>query len=286
MRALESDALRRYESAALFADDLRRHLLEEPILARPRTFTYRAKKFLRRNRGNVMAATAVLLLLTGFLTAFLRETRKTEVMPAATGISGSSSNQKHDAVGSLRDSATEVREVIASHPQSARLSAQLYRAVAGQELGDRFNRDGDFAEAKKAYTDSVSIAESNLKSGQDAFLTIFIGSTRKLGLNAIAQGNRDEALEFGRRAVEASSQAKDSRASLLASARSASAIALIYAELFRSPLRHTGDREQAVSWFHKGLNGWQQAATKAGLGPLQEQEVQETEQALRFLESR
>jgi hypothetical protein len=30
-------------------------------------------------------------------------------------------------------------------------------------------------------------------------------------------------------------------------------MALIYAELFRSPLGQPGDREQAISWFHESL---------------------------------
>jgi len=271
MRALETEPARRYESAALFADDLRRHLFQQPILARPQTFAYRAVKFLRRNRGKAMATTAVLILLAGFVTVLFWRTR--------------SSSSKPDALRSLRDSTAEVREVIASYPQSAPLSTQLYRAVASQQLGDRLNRDGNFAEAKKAYADSVSIAESNLKSGQDSFLTVFIGSSRKLGLNAIAQGKRDEALDFARHALEVSSKIS-SEASQLASARGLSAMAVIYAELLRSPLRQPDDREQAISWLRKSAEAWRQSESHAHLGALQEFEMHETEQALAYLENK
>jgi len=286
MRALETEPHRRYESAALFADDLRHHLLQQPILARPQTFAYRAAKFLRRNRVKSMATTtALLMVLAGFLTAFLRGTGKTQLIQLTTGNGGNSSSPKPDALRSLRDSTTEVREVIASYPQSAPLSTQLYRAVASQELGDRLNRDGNFAEAKKAYADSVSIAESNLKSGQDSFLTVFIGSSRKLGLNAIAQGNRDEALGFARHALELSSRVS-TETSQLAPARGLSAMAVIYAELLRSPLRQPDDREQAISWLRKSAEAWRQAESHTHLGALQQYEMRETEQALTYLENK
>jgi len=271
LRALETEPHRRYESAALFADDLRRHLLQQPILARPQTFAYRAAKFFRRNRGKVMATTAVFIVLAGFLTAFLRGT--------------GSSSQESDALRDLRDSTAEIKEVIAYYPQGAPLSTQLYRAVASQQLGDRLNRDGNFAEAKNAYADSVSIAESNLKSGQDSFLTVFIGSSRKLGLNAIAQGNRGEALDFARHALAVSSTVSN-ETSQLASARGLSAMAVIYAELLRSPLRQPDDREQAISWLRKSADAWRQAESHAHLGALQQYEMRETEQALAYLENK
>ncbi|MCC7290914.1 MAG: tetratricopeptide repeat protein [Phycisphaerales bacterium] len=64
MKALEKDRTRRYASASDFAEDIRRHLRHEPVVAgRPGAF-YRAGKFVRRHRvGSCMsAATAVLLM--------------------------------------------------------------------------------------------------------------------------------------------------------------------------------------------------------------------------------
>jgi hypothetical protein len=115
---------------------------------------------------------------------------------------------------------------------------------------------------------------------------IYIASTRKLGLNAIALGQRDEALKFGRDAVEGGARADSSSDSSVASARSAAAMALIDAELFRSPLRQPADRTQAISWFHKSIDTWHQAAARTVLHPLEQQEMQETEQAVKFFEGR
>jgi tetratricopeptide (TPR) repeat protein/predicted Ser/Thr protein kinase len=63
MKALEKDRGRRYETANGFALDVQRYLAEEPVLAGPPTAAYRLRKFVRRNRGPVLAAAALLLAL-------------------------------------------------------------------------------------------------------------------------------------------------------------------------------------------------------------------------------
>lgn len=50
-RALAKEKQQRYQSAAEFAGDLRRYLDERPILARPPSTMYQARKFVRRNKG-------------------------------------------------------------------------------------------------------------------------------------------------------------------------------------------------------------------------------------------
>jgi hypothetical protein len=65
MKALEKDRARRYETADGFARDVQRYLAEEPVLAGPPSAAYRLRKFLRRNRGPVLAAGLVLLALVG-----------------------------------------------------------------------------------------------------------------------------------------------------------------------------------------------------------------------------
>lgn len=65
-KALDKDPARRYQSAAEFAADLRRHLRHEPISARPATVLYQLQKFSRRHSALVaIAAAAVLALIAG-----------------------------------------------------------------------------------------------------------------------------------------------------------------------------------------------------------------------------
>jgi len=63
MKALEPARARRYETASAFASDIERFLNHEAILARPPSAAYRLRKFVRRNRTAVAAATIVVLAL-------------------------------------------------------------------------------------------------------------------------------------------------------------------------------------------------------------------------------
>ena len=63
MKALEKDRTRRYETANGFAADVLRHLASEPVLAAPPSRAYRLRKFVRKHRGAVIAASLVVLAL-------------------------------------------------------------------------------------------------------------------------------------------------------------------------------------------------------------------------------
>ena len=63
MKALEKDRTRRYETANGFAADILRHLSSEPVLAAPPSRAYRLRKFVRKHRGGVIAASLVLATL-------------------------------------------------------------------------------------------------------------------------------------------------------------------------------------------------------------------------------
>jgi serine/threonine protein kinase/tetratricopeptide (TPR) repeat protein len=65
LKALEKDRTRRYETADGLARDIQRYLADEVVEARPPSTAYRFKKFVRRNKGRVVAACLVLLALLG-----------------------------------------------------------------------------------------------------------------------------------------------------------------------------------------------------------------------------
>src|SRR5207249_12147964 len=65
MKALEKDRNRRYDTAHSLARDIERYLHDEPVQACPPSVGYRLRKFLRRNKGPVLAAMLVLLALVG-----------------------------------------------------------------------------------------------------------------------------------------------------------------------------------------------------------------------------
>ncbi len=66
LKALEKDRNRRYAAPSELAADIGRYLRNEPVLARPSSAAYRARKYIRRHRVGVAIAAAGLLLLVAF----------------------------------------------------------------------------------------------------------------------------------------------------------------------------------------------------------------------------
>jgi len=77
LKSLEKERDRRYESASAFAQDLERHLRDEPVEAGPPSVRYRLTKLVRKNKGTFAAAAAIIFcLVTGLVVsayALLRE---------------------------------------------------------------------------------------------------------------------------------------------------------------------------------------------------------------------
>ncbi len=64
-KAMDKDKERRYASASELAADLRRHLADQPIIARPATTLYAMRKFATRNKAVVGAAAVLAIALAG-----------------------------------------------------------------------------------------------------------------------------------------------------------------------------------------------------------------------------
>jgi tetratricopeptide (TPR) repeat protein len=175
LRALETEPQRRYESAALFADDLRRYLLHEPIHARPQTWGYRALKFVRRNQGKVAAAAAVFVVLAGALAVSLRQEHIANARSAQVrSLANKLVFNVHDAVQDL-PGATPARHVIVKtaityldsvsgavrgDPQAEKDLASAYRKlgdVQGNVVGASL---GDSAGALVSYQKALALLEN------------------------------------------------------------------------------------------------------------------------------
>ncbi len=63
LKALSKETTRRYSSVAGLSEDLKRYLDGRPVEARPSTWSYRASKFVRRNKAAVTMGTAALLAI-------------------------------------------------------------------------------------------------------------------------------------------------------------------------------------------------------------------------------
>jgi serine/threonine-protein kinase len=75
-KATASDATRRYGSVSDLAEDIRRYLAHEPVLARPEGLAYRAGKFVRRHRVGVAAMIAIGVAIGGGVAATAWQARE------------------------------------------------------------------------------------------------------------------------------------------------------------------------------------------------------------------
>jgi eukaryotic-like serine/threonine-protein kinase len=78
LKAISKESSQLYLSAEALSEDLRRYLDGEPVAAHPPTLSYRALKFVRRNRTTAAAAGALVLTLIAGIVTTSRQTRRAE----------------------------------------------------------------------------------------------------------------------------------------------------------------------------------------------------------------
>ncbi len=77
LKALEKERSRRYATPFELAADIGRHLRHEPVLARPASARYRARKYIRRHRIGVAVAGGLVAVLISFGVAQTLQLRRT-----------------------------------------------------------------------------------------------------------------------------------------------------------------------------------------------------------------
>jgi WD40 repeat protein len=124
MKALEKDRARRYETASGLAMDLQHYLDDEPVQACPPSVRYRMGKFVRRHKGPVLAAVAVVLALVGgIIGTTWGLIRATE----ARAVAVIEAHQKEAALAAARQSARDATD-------------QLFLALWNRARAGRFSR--------------------------------------------------------------------------------------------------------------------------------------------------
>jgi eukaryotic-like serine/threonine-protein kinase len=132
MKCLEKDRARRYETASGLAKDLQRHLVQEPVIARPPNTAYRAQKFIRRNKGLVAAtSTIALALLLGFAVS-LWQWRRAEVARGGEALQRREAEARAAAERMAKEDASQQRT------NAVRAAEQ---AKANAEAADKANAD-------------------------------------------------------------------------------------------------------------------------------------------------
>ncbi|MEO8379933.1 MAG: serine/threonine-protein kinase [Acidobacteriota bacterium] len=172
LTALQKEPGRRYASAEQFAEDLDRHLNGLPVHARATSWSYRAGKFIKRNRLGVAAALLVLLSLLGGIAGTIWQARRAERrFQEVRKLANTFLFTFHDAIRDLPGS-TPARELIVKTAQEyldnlagdAKNDAALQMELAaayekvGDVLGNPSNPNlGRTDDALKSYEKSLQL---------------------------------------------------------------------------------------------------------------------------------
>ncbi len=147
MKSLEKNRMRRYDSAAGLAADVRRYLASEPIEAGPPSAIYRLRKFARRNRA------AVATLTTVFAALILGTTVSTWQAVRATRAERRADQQSAEAHASAL-AAQQERERADSQAQDAQSKAR-------EAIAERERAEEAFRQARQAVDDSFTLISEN-----------------------------------------------------------------------------------------------------------------------------
>ncbi|MCU0224397.1 MAG: tetratricopeptide repeat protein [Acidobacteria bacterium] len=174
LKALDDDPERRYPSANALAEDLLRHLRDEPTLARAPSRAYRLAKFVRRNRVALgVAAVVAAASLVGGASVWgarraererQREVERVEQMADAIvdlvdTTSPRTSRGKPIEARALLDRAVE--QVLEQVEMSPRTAVRLRLRV-----GDAYRKLGDYESAEAQLVPAVALAESSIPGGE------------------------------------------------------------------------------------------------------------------------
>ena len=146
MKCLEKDRTRRYETATGLAADLKRHLNNEPVIARPPSTAYRIQKAIRRNKISFAAATVVFgALLLGII--------------ATTWQSVRANHAKQEALAARQQAEANEAKAVAAQANETR-QRQLADAARANEASLRQQAEAaELAARQKAYASDMKLAQ-------------------------------------------------------------------------------------------------------------------------------
>ncbi len=114
LRAMAKDPTRRYGTVEQFAEDIRRHLDNRPVVAAPDSVLYRSRKFVERHQRLVLATAVTVMVLAGGLLYAERQRRLAEQrLQEVRQLASRFVFDVHDAVRQLPGS-TKARQLIVS----------------------------------------------------------------------------------------------------------------------------------------------------------------------------
>jgi serine/threonine protein kinase len=212
MRCLEKDRTRRYDTATGLAADIKRHLNNEPVVARPPSTAYRFQKAFRRNKLSFLAGAAVAVaLVLGIIASTWQSVRATRAKHEAMSAREAAVASEQKALAAqanevkLREQADSARQraEFAEHEQGRlRVEAELarkneheMRVQTGEEMnnvGISFLRDGNLEAAEVTLRKAFAL-HRKLLSNEDGNTVMAAGN---LAIVLAKQGRQEEAAQL------------------------------------------------------------------------------------------
>ncbi len=180
MKCLEKDRQRRYDTANGLAADLKRHLDNEPVLARPPSAAYKFQKAFRRNKlvFSAAAAVAVALILGVIVSAWqvVRAKRaEADAKAALHFIHDDVLSQASPGYQANRDlTVRALLESIAGRLDQATGRPPLVEASIRQTLGSVYTELSDYPGAARQYEGALRLQRTHLgKSHPDTLRSLY-----------------------------------------------------------------------------------------------------------------
>jgi tetratricopeptide (TPR) repeat protein/predicted Ser/Thr protein kinase len=217
-KALEKDKARRYVSAAELAADIRRHLNDEPIVARPASAVYQLQKFAHRHKALVAGVAAVFaILVAGTVVSTWQAVKARRAQKEA---------EKQSAIAQAvsdflqKDLLAQASSFNQSRPDpDMKVRSALDRAAQNIEgkfkhqpeveaairstIGEAYSDLGLYADSRKQLEKALELSRGSL--GPDNLKTLQIMVS--LGWLAQEQGHIEEAEKLQKQALDAGRQA-------------------------------------------------------------------------------
>jgi eukaryotic-like serine/threonine-protein kinase len=204
MKAVEKDRTRRYGTPSELAADLSRYLNNEPVTARPASFSYRVQKYVRRHRYGVAGAAVLVALLFAFAALQTMQVRKitrerdradrvAQFMTGMFKISDPSERVGNTVTARevLDKAANDIGTGLTKDPE---LQAQMMAV-----MGSAYSKLGLHRRAQSLFEQSIRIDESALGSENPTVLK----TMQALAWSLFQQGHLVEAETLQRRVLDA-----------------------------------------------------------------------------------
>jgi serine/threonine protein kinase len=195
MKAMAKERDRRYETANGLATDIERFLNHEPVLAGPPSTSYRLRKVVQRNRGQVLAAAMLLLALLGGIAGTTVGLIRAERQRAKAEQARDQTRQALDAMTSTAtgDALTTQKEISADQKKFLTEVLKYYQQFAGEKADDETSRARTAAAAYR-----VGMIESRLGRKEQAAAAFQMARDGYVTLTADFPATPEYRFEHGR----------------------------------------------------------------------------------------